>query len=222
MREPQRRRDAEGAGPRGSGPSYVFALCASAAIALLSCVPPALAKSVAVDFVASNLAAPAGAALEQACTPTGPEMCFNAVDDNCNGVIDEGCGLETGLLQFTIAWSAAAADVNLSITTPGDEHLPNGRERSTKSGFHLDRDCPGEDGCGGQNVENVYFDGAEPPRGSYSVDITLADLHGAESPVQVHFGARLGSRTVGFDVTLGPGASGEDAAKKKTFTFVLA
>src|ERR1017187_6686807 len=153
----------------------------------------------AVVVAASHLVAPAGTTIAEACTPTGPELCFNAVDDNCNGVIDEGCGLETGLLQFTIAWSAAAADVNLSITTPGDEHLPNGRERSTKSGFHLDRDCPGEDGCGGQNVENVYFDGAEPPRGSYSVDITLADLHGAESPVQVHFGARLGSRTVGFD-----------------------
>ncbi len=158
--------------------------------------------------------APSEATLLQACTPTGPELCFNAVDDNCNGVIDEGCGLETGLLQFTIAWSASTADVNLVVMAPGDERIPNGRERSTPSGFHADRDCPGEDGCGGQNVENVYFDGQEPPRGHYVVEIDLVDLHGAAAPIQVHFGARLGARTVGFDVSLAPG----DEAKK-TFTF---
>jgi hypothetical protein len=204
-----------------AGRPAVVAVLPAALAAAFSCAPPPAAKAPGADFTASSLTAPSGAQLEQACTPTGPELCFNAVDDNCNGVIDEGCGLDTGLLQFTIAWSAATADVNLSLTAPGDEHLPNGRERSTKSGFHLDRDCPGEDGCGGQNVENVYYDGSEPPRGAYAVDITLADLHGAEAPVQVHFGARLGSRVVGFEVTLGLGASSDDAQRKKTFTFVL-
>lgn len=190
-------------------------------LGLTFCAPATPAKSALVDFAATSLVAPQGAQLEQACTPTGPELCFNAVDDNCNGVIDEGCGLDTGVLQFTIAWSASTADVNLSLTAPGDEHLPNGRDRSTKSGFHLDRDCPGDDGCGGQNIENVYYDGSEPPRGSYAVDITLADLHGAEPPVQVHFGARLGSRVVSFDVLLGASTPGDDTQRKKTFTFVL-
>ncbi len=46
----------------------------------------------------------------------------------------------------------------------------------------------------------------------------LADLHGAESPVQVHFGARLGARTVGFDVNLAPG---DDTTQKKKVTFLL-
>jgi hypothetical protein len=166
--------------------------------------------------VASNLVGPVGTSLAQACTPTGPELCFNAIDDNCNGVIDEGCGLQTGLLQFTVAW-AGGADINLGLTTPSpaSEHVPDGHNRSTPGGFHLDRDCP-QDGCGGQNVENIYFDAPEPPRGHYLVEITLADLRGATPPVSVRFGARLGSRTVGFDVNLSPGDDG-----KKEFGFDL-
>jgi hypothetical protein len=164
----------------------------------------------------ANLAAPAGATLLEACTPTGPELCFNAIDDNCNGVIDEGCGLSTGLLQFTIAWAESGADVNLALVTPQGERVPEEHARSTTSGFHLDRDCPADDGCGGQNVENIYFDGLEPPRGRYVVEIALGDLHGENGPINVRLGARLGSRSVGFEVTLTPG---EDA--RKTFSFEI-
>jgi len=164
--------------------------------------------------LATNLSPPRGTTLEQACTPTGPELCFNAVDDNCNGIIDEGCGVQTGLLQFAIAWSAAAADVNIVVVTPALERVPSDRARSTASGFHLDRDCPADEGCNGQNMENVFFDGSEPPRGHYLVEIVLVDLHGADPPVKVRFGGRLGARTVGFDVDVAPG---DDA--RKTFAF---
>ncbi|HZU85782.1 MAG TPA: MopE-related protein [Polyangiaceae bacterium] len=187
------------------------------ALPLLSCsCAPAAAPTQSRPLVATNLVAPTGADLAAACTPTGPELCFNAIDDNCNGVIDEGCGLDTGVLQFTIAWAATQADVNLALVTPQGERVPDERTRSTPSGFHLDRDCPADDACNGQNVENVHFDGFEPPRGRYTVEIALVDPHGADPPVRVRFGARLGSRTVGFDVDLSPG---DDA--KKTFSFDL-
>ena len=148
-----------------------------------------------------------------ACTPTGPELCFNAIDDNCNGVIDEGCGVATGLLQFTIAWGESPADIDLIVTGPNHERVSDAN-RATATGFHLDHDCP-NDGCANQNIENVYFDGLEPPKGHYSVEVKLAELKGADSPVKVRFGARVGSRTFGADVAL---THDDD---RKTFTFEL-
>src|SRR5262245_972176 len=56
--------------------------------------------------------------LREACVPTGPERCWNARDDNCNGIMDEGCGVSTGLVQFMIAWDAPTADVDLLVTDP--------------------------------------------------------------------------------------------------------
>jgi tRNA (guanosine-2'-O-)-methyltransferase len=165
---------------------------------------------------ATHLTPPPGTTLVEACTPTGPEICFNAIDDNCNGVIDEGCGEPTGVLQFTIAWGSSPADVDLAVITPAQERIPSAHARSASDGFGIDRDCPGEDGCGGQNVENVYFEGLDPPRGRYTVEIALADLRGAETPVAVRFGARLGGHVVGFDVDLAPGTEA-----KKTFAFDL-
>ncbi|HEY8943633.1 MAG TPA: lipoprotein, partial [Polyangiaceae bacterium] len=47
--------------------------------------------------------------LPNACVTSGPEACFDATDDNCNGIIDEGCGIDTGPVQFAIAWEAAKA-----------------------------------------------------------------------------------------------------------------
>jgi hypothetical protein len=118
------------------------------------------------------------------------------------------------VLQFTLAWTGNA-EVDLVLTTPAKERVPDGRTRATTTGFQLDKDCP-QDGCGGQNLENIHFDGAEPPRGHYVVQINLGDLHDTSAPVVCHFGARLGTRTVGFDVTLSPG----DEARKQ-FAFDL-
>ena len=105
------------------------------------------------------------------------------------------------------------ADVDLVMTGPNKEKISDAI-RSTVNGFHLDRDCP-TDGCGGQNIENVYFDGLEPPKGKYSVEIRLSELHGADTPIKVRFGARVGSRTFGADVQL---TRDDD---KKTFSFEL-
>ena len=176
------------------------------------------AKTPGANITPKRVIAPAGTELTMACTPSGPELCFNAIDDNCNGVIDEGCGVGTGMLQFTVAWGDSPADVDLIVTDPAGTRVFESN-RSPPSGLRLDRDCPGPLGspqdCNGQNIENIYFEGLDPPKGRYLVEVKLSDLRGAPTPVRVRFGARVGSRSYGADVSL---TLPDD---RKAFTFEL-
>lgn len=156
---------------------------------------------------------PAGVKIEMACVPSGPELCFNATDDNCNGVIEEGCGVASGLVHFAVAWGDSPADLDLAVIAPAGDRVSEAN-RTSSSGLRLDRDCP-RDACLGQNAENITLEGLDPPRGAYLVEIKLSDLHGATSPVRARFGARIGSRTYGAELALTP----ED--DRKMFRFEL-
>ena len=137
----------------------------------------------------------------KACSPSGPELCFNATDDNCNGIIDEGCGLRTGLVQFAIAWDEPRADVDLRVFDPSGELVEVGRV--SRSGLAKERDCPGRNGeCRGQNLENVYLSDGDPLRGEYRVRIRLEALGGENPPIKVAFGARVGPKTYSQSVLL--------------------
>jgi tRNA (guanosine-2'-O-)-methyltransferase len=139
--------------------------------------------------------------VNQACTPTGGERCFDARDDNCNGIIDEGCGVATGLVQFAIAWSQPNADVDLEVTDPNGELAEVGR--ASKSGLVKDRDCPGKgNACRGQNLENVYLEDGDPVRGKYKVRVRLEKLGGDNPPIDVTLGARVGPKTYSLELRL--------------------
>ncbi|HEX4339883.1 MAG TPA: hypothetical protein VH062_28445 [Polyangiaceae bacterium] len=138
---------------------------------------------------------------DEACVPSGPERCFDARDDNCNGLIDEGCGVPSGLVQFVIAWDAPTADVDLLVTDPRGELAEVGRKTGT--GLVKDRDCPGrKQDCGGKNYENVYLDREEAKRGPYRVKIRLERLEDEDVPIRVTLGARIGPKTYATEVAL--------------------
>jgi len=196
---------------RSRGPAILFLT----SLAVAGCGPSLPAAAPESNVNAKNVVTSDGVVVTAACTPTGPELCFNANDDNCNGVIDEGCGVGTGVLQFMVAWGDSPADIDITVVDPNGVKVHKGN-RSSSSGLQLERNCP-EDGCHGQNVENVFFEGNEPPKGKYLVEVKLVDPHGAELPVRAHLSARVGNRTFAMDLVLALGG----AQEKQGFTFEL-
>jgi hypothetical protein len=163
-------------------------------------------------------AAPGAAfpALRRATWPGGPERCFDATDDNGNGIIDEGCGTPTGIVHVAIAWDAPLSDVDLLVTDPKGDLVEVGRPSA--AGLQKDRDCPGKQGeCQGRNLENVYLEdeSREPRRGTYRVRVKLERLGGEDLPIRVTYGARLGPRTYQGELLL------EEPEAEKSFDLVL-
>jgi hypothetical protein len=141
------------------------------------------------------------ATLASATTATSPEVCANAADDNQNGLIDEGCGLSLGLVQFLAGWGAPKADVDLRVVDPNGDLIEVGRV--ARSGLTKDRDCPGRGGeCQGKNLENVYLAEGEPLKGDYRLRLRLESLGGETPPIRVTLGARLGGSSRSYEVLL--------------------
>jgi hypothetical protein len=150
---------------------------------------------------ATPAVASAGVELSAATTASAPEVCANAADDNQNGLIDEGCGLSLGLVQFLAGWSAAKADVDLRVVDPNGDLIEVGRV--ARSGLTKDRDCPGRGSeCQGKNLENVYLAEGDPLKGEYRLRLRLESLGGETPPIRVTLGARLGATSRSYEVEL--------------------
>jgi hypothetical protein len=161
----------------------------------------AVAREPAAATASDEELAPTLRPLEP-CVPLAYEICFNALDDNCNGALEEGCGVPAGVVQFMIGWDARRADVDLNVTDPNGELIEAGRV--VQSGLIKSRDCPGRrQECSGVNLENVFLEGNKAPtRGVYRVSVALESLGGEQPPIWVNLSSRLGAKHYAFELRL--------------------
>lgn len=157
--------------------------------------PPRAAEVVEASPPPPAVVRPAIAALAVECEAGKQETC-NALDDDCNGVIDDGCGYQSGGLQVTIGWNTAA-DLDLYVTDPsGDVIYYNEQHERSSAGGHLDHDARGD--CRREQkhrrVENAYW--PDPaPSGNYRVELhyfsPCSNSALTDAVVSVAFGGKL-------------------------------
>lgn len=108
--------------------------------------------------------------VEIECAYGAYETC-NALDDDCNGVIDDDCGYESGDVQITVGWNSGA-DIDLYVTDPsGSTLFYNEQHKHSPAGGHLDHDARGDCRREQRNprIENAYWGSAK--RGHYKVEL---------------------------------------------------
>jgi tRNA (guanosine-2'-O-)-methyltransferase len=97
-------------------------------------------------------------AVQVTCDAGAYEQC-NALDDDCNGIIDDECGYETGAVQITVAWNTGA-DIDLYVTDPSGSTLYyNEQHDRSRIGGHHDHNARGDCRREQQNprIENAYW-----------------------------------------------------------------
>ena len=136
------------------------------------------------------------------CDPNKPEI-LNGIDDNCNGLIDEGY-VRSGSIQITLSWKGGA-DMDLFVIDPLGEEI-SFKNRSSRSGGIMDRDARGA--CRGNSiVENVYWPKGKVPRGTYKIDVRyFSDCNQRLGPQPATVSIAYNGKVVGvYQITLRPG-----------------
>jgi tRNA (guanosine-2'-O-)-methyltransferase len=147
---------------------------------------------------------PLATPIEVACDEAARELC-NAIDDDCNGVIDDGCGYEGGSIQVTLAWNSGA-DVDLYVTDPDGETLSYQRGRVPSGGVV---DQAGRGNCAPEaphpRIESAHW-GARALPGRYAIYVHYwGECVSNAGPATVFVSVAVGGRTLGaFDVSLAP------------------
>jgi hypothetical protein len=115
------------------------------------------------------------------------EICLNAIDDNNNQVIDEGCNEPLGDVFIVLAWD-------------DPEAKPLGR--ATALGLVRPRDCPGSDrACRGGNYETALLEGEEPLSGTFTVRVRFEGVEPPGRAVRAELGVHTPGHAVGYQLT---------------------
>jgi tRNA (guanosine-2'-O-)-methyltransferase len=181
------------------GASTLFAGCVFSAQARVPTVQATVNTPTVATTTETSVAVPAGVTMIQAQCQQGTQEACNGLDDNCNGVIDEGCGYQGGNVQITVAWQSSS-DIDLHVTDPNNEEVFYGH-RNSASGAVLDRDANAACNQSPPTVENVYW-GTQPMPGQYRIRVVAYDMCGSPSTpatVSISVGGRiLGTYSMNF------------------------
>ncbi len=165
-------------------------------------VPQTFEPSVLVSIV------PVATAVEipRDCSKPVEESC-NALDDDCDGVIDDGCEYGSGLIQVTASWDTGA-DIDLYITGPLGDTLSFQRP-SLPSGGRLDHAGRGDCAASLPNpqVENARWVGSRPIEGIYEIEIHYwGECIGSGGPTNVTISVAVSRQVAGqYSQSLLPG-----------------